>query len=89
MATMHFGDTPLIDSARRGRTADVAALLAGGADVNEPITDGSGVTALYVACWYGHTEAVTTALGTSRASGGALVGLPVKAAAAAAAAAVA
>ena len=26
-------DTPLINSARRGRTADVAALLAGGADV--------------------------------------------------------
>ena len=24
VATMHFGDTPLIDSARRGRTADVA-----------------------------------------------------------------
>ena len=36
MSAIYFGDTPLIDSARRGRTADVAALLAGGADVNEP-----------------------------------------------------
>ena len=34
-----MGDTPLIDAARHGRAADVAALLADGADVNEPKTD--------------------------------------------------
>jgi ankyrin repeat protein len=55
-------DTPLIDAVRHGRVADVAALLADGADVNEPKTDGSGVTALYIACYHGHTEAVTTLL---------------------------
>ena len=55
MATMHFGDTPLIDAAGRGRTADVAALLAGGADVDEPSTDTLVVTALWVACQQGHT----------------------------------
>ncbi len=52
---MHEGDTPLIDAARHGRVADVAALLAGGADVNEPKTNGEGDTALHVACAYGHT----------------------------------
>ena len=52
------GDTPLIDAARHGRAADVAALLAGGADVNEPKTDGSGKTALYVACKIGLTEVI-------------------------------
>ena len=53
-------DTPLIDAVRHDRVADVAALLAGGADVNEPKTDGGGATALMVACQYGHTEVVTT-----------------------------
>ena len=47
---MRDGDTPLIDAVRRGRAAELAALLAGGADVNEPKTDGTGCTALYVAC---------------------------------------
>ena len=40
----------LLRAARDGRAADVAALLADGADVNEPKTDGSGVTALLVTC---------------------------------------
>ena len=44
---MNEGDTPLIDAARHGRAADVEALLADGADVNEPKTDGSGMTALW------------------------------------------
>ena len=47
---MRAGDTPLIDAARHGRAGDVAALLADGADVNEPRTDGSGWTALLIAC---------------------------------------
>ena len=55
---MLLGDTPLIDAARHGRAAGVAALLADGADVNEPKTDGSGATALYATCQEGHTEVV-------------------------------
>ena len=55
-----MGDTPLIGAARRGRTADVVALLADGADVNEP--NGSGATALWVASGLGHAEVVTTLL---------------------------
>ena len=43
---------PLINAARDGRAADVAALLAGGADVNEPNLN--GVTPLYIACQEGH-----------------------------------
>ena len=35
---MREDDTPLTDAARHGRAADVAALLAGGADVNETTT---------------------------------------------------
>ena len=42
------GDTPLIDAARHGRAADVAALLANGAAVNAWTMDGA--TALHVAC---------------------------------------
>ena len=42
--------------ARAGRAADVVTLLADGADVNEPKTDGSGVTALLVTCQEGHAE---------------------------------
>ena len=56
-----MGDTPLIGAARRGRAADVVALLADGADVNEPNT-GSGDTALWVASGLGHAEVVTTLL---------------------------
>ena len=57
---MRAGDTPLIDAARHGRVADVWALLEGRllrrANVK---TDGSGATALYIACQEGHTEVVT------------------------------
>ena len=56
---MRAGDTPLIDAARNGRAADVAALLADGADVNEPKTDGTGATALHVACHRGKAKIVT------------------------------
>ena len=61
-AQMREHDTRLIDAARHGRVADVAALLADGADVNEPKTDGSGNTALQIACVFGHAEIVTTLL---------------------------
>ena len=53
---MRAGDTPLIDAARHGRAADVVALLF--ADVNEPKTDGSGFSALFIACQKGHSEVV-------------------------------
>ena len=59
---MRAGDTPLVDAARHGRAADVVALLAGGADVNEPKTDGSGTTALYIASQEGHAEIATKLL---------------------------
>ena len=55
-----LADTPLIGAARRGRAADVVALLADGADVNERMT--SGTTALLIACENGHDEVVTTLL---------------------------
>ena len=51
---------PLIGAVLNGRAADVAALLAGGADVNE--TDNYGTPALSIACHQGHTEIVTTLL---------------------------
>ena len=57
---MRVGDTPLIDAARNDRAAEVAALLADGADVNEPQTD--GVTALYIASQEGHAEIATELL---------------------------
>ena len=44
---MREGDTPPIDAARRDRAAKVATLLADGAGVDEPKTDGSGKTALF------------------------------------------
>ena len=47
---MQTGDTPLIDAVRHGRADEVAALLAGGADANEPMADGSGRTPLSIAC---------------------------------------
>jgi ankyrin repeat protein len=56
---MREGDTPLIDAARRDRAAKVATLLADGAGVDEPKTDGSGKTALFAACKRGHIEVVT------------------------------
>ena len=52
LRTMRKGDTRLIDAARHGRAADVAALLADGADVNEPKE--YGMTALFIACENGH-----------------------------------
>ena len=59
---MREGDTPLIDAARHGRADDVAALLADGADVNEPKTDETGASALYVTCQEGHAGIVRTLL---------------------------
>ena len=56
---MRAGDR-LFDAARRGRAADVAALLADGADVNEPKE--YGMTALYIACVHGFTDIVTALL---------------------------
>ena len=43
----------------------MVALLADGADVNEPMTGGSGATALFVACGQGHAEVVTTLLASN------------------------
>ena len=51
-----MSDTPLIAAVRLRRVADVAALLAIGVDANEPMTDGSGRTALHLACALQHTE---------------------------------
>ena len=51
-------DTPLTDAARHGRAADMAALLAGGADVNEQNSDGVSSTPLIIACQEGQTEIV-------------------------------
>ena len=50
---MREGDTPLIDAARHGRAADVVALLAGGADVNERKSTGLCSTPLIIACQMG------------------------------------
>ena len=60
-------DTPLVHAARCNRAADVVALLADGADVNEPNTTGGrfgspGTTALHVACTYGYNAVVTALL---------------------------
>ena len=57
-----FTDTPLVDAAAYGRAADVVALLADGANVNEPMADGFGYTALHFASQAGQTEVVTTLL---------------------------
>ena len=48
-----FTDTPLVDAAAYGRAADVVALLADGADVNERNST-FGMTALWIACQNGH-----------------------------------
>ena len=56
------GDLPLVHAALDGRTADVAALLADGADVNEVMGADTGGTALLVACAAGHAEVVKTLL---------------------------
>jgi hypothetical protein len=55
---------PLVEAARLGRTADVMALLADGADVNvtTKFDTGPPVTALRMACGFGHTEVVTMLL---------------------------
>ena len=60
--TMLVNNHPLMDAAWRGQEADVAALLADGADVNKPASDGSGWTALLLACAAGHTNVVKTLL---------------------------
>ena len=59
------GTTPkrrgqLVDAVRRGRTANVKALLEDGADVNE--SDRSDATALSIACRMGNAEIVTLLL---------------------------
>ena len=64
---MREHDTPLIDAARHGCAVDVAALFGGGADIEEPKTDGSGTTSLYIACQEGHGEVVTVLLGAGAA----------------------
>ena len=51
-------ESPLIVAAIRGRADDVASLLAQGADVDATMTDGSGHTALVVACQVGPIAAV-------------------------------
>ena len=57
------GDTPLIHAVRRGHVGVVVAMLAeGDYDVNEAMTDGSGITALWMACWTGHVSIVATLL---------------------------
>ena len=52
------GYTPLIDAAYHGHAANVVALLADGADVNEPRADGLGGTALQAASLRGHVKIV-------------------------------
>ena len=56
-------DTALSDACRCGELAEVAALIADGADVNEPLFAGPhrGVTPLLVAAHRGHAE-ITSAL---------------------------
>ena len=56
---MRTGVAPFIDAVWDGRADEVTALLAGGADANKPMTDGSGRTPLYMACREGHTEIAT------------------------------
>ena len=56
---------PLYTAARCGREADVAALLAGGGDVNELDPNGSGKTALYAACHRLRRDEGDTAIVTS------------------------
>jgi ankyrin repeat protein len=51
---------PLIDAVAHGRAADVMALLADGADVNEATHD--GYTSLMIASQEGHTEVVVMLL---------------------------
>ena len=54
--TMQVGDTPLIDACRHGRISDVTAILQSGSNVNEPKTDSSGASPLYVASQQGHLD---------------------------------
>ena len=49
------GDTPLIDSSRRGRVGIMKVLLAAGADVT--MTSNGGMTSLIYACYFGRLEA--------------------------------
>ena len=53
---------PLTSAAVCGDMAEVAALIADGADVNEPMTDEDGGTPLLLAVYKGHAEVVTTLL---------------------------
>ena len=63
---MRPGDTILIDAVRHGRADEVAMLLAS-CDANEPKTDGSGATALHVACQEGHREIAAALLAADAA----------------------
>ena len=65
---MRAGDTLLVDAAHEERAADVAALLADGADVDE--MDETGWTSLCFACFKGNLEIVTTLLAASAAAAG-------------------
>ena len=51
------GVAPILEAALHGRVADVVALIADGADVNETLPEG-GETALHIACHQNHTEVV-------------------------------
>ena len=53
---------PLIDAAWIGNAADVASLIADGADVNENSPVLAGATALIIACGKGHLDVVTLLL---------------------------
>lgn len=55
-------DTDLIHAVRNGRAAEVSSLLASGDSVDEPKTDGSGITALFVAADQGHVDIVSALL---------------------------
>ena len=62
---MREGYTPLTDAARYGRADDVTALITNGVDVNEPTKDGYETSALWFACYHGHTTIVKALLGAN------------------------
>ena len=62
---LHHGDTPLILACMVGRRDEVAALIAGGDDVNQANDDGD--SPLYHACNYGHTEIASMLLAAGAA----------------------
>ena len=56
------GDTPLIDAVRYGDYPSMVEFLAHGDNVNESSEDGSGTTALHVACQKGYKKFVAKLL---------------------------